>query len=349
LNDVGALFQSFLKDLEQFEAQQLDVMDEDSIRSSLDDLLRDHVGPPPTQKELDAIYDEGKERFANRMPPGFEDDSKQKDKSPFQFSNGLKIERRFGDLIVWKQAIALAKANQFDFLIFVTDDEKSDWWWKIDSSGPKTLGPRPELIEEIRRDGGVENFTIYSSESFMVAAKEYLGLDISQLSIEQIGDIQEEIRQRNVPLSESLPRAVFNWLQQVPPDEIVSENPGFPEFMVHTSTGPRGYEAQTISRRVLNGFTVDAFRRHENLTEPNQMNYILLARSAEKLVELKQIFVARKFSIPQNAIIIFGYLEFHGSSSTPTLRIDSCYDGLSKQWIPLGPEQAPEAGGPHIQ
>lgn len=343
LNDVGALFQSFLKDLEPFEAQQLDVLDEDSIRSSLDDLLKDQIGPRPTQNELDAICGEGKERFANRMPPGFEDDSKQNDKNPFQFSNGLKIERRFGDLIVWKQAIALAKANQFRFLIFVTDDEKSDWWWKIDSGGPKTLGPRPELMEEIRRDGGVENFTIYSSESFMVAAKEYLGLDISQSSIEQIGDIQQEIRQqRNVPLSKSLPKAVFNWLQQeMHPDEIVVENPGFPEFTIHTPTGTHGYEAKTISRRVLNELAADVFRRHEKLTELDQMNYILLARSADKLVELKLIFGARKFSIPENALIIFGYLQFDGSYSTPVLRIDSCYDGLRQQWI-LGSEQTPE-------
>ena len=205
LNDVGAVFQSFLKDLEPFEAQQLDVLDEDSIRSSLDDLLGGQIGPPARQQELDAICNEGKERFANRMPPGFEDDSKSKDKNPLQFSNGLKFERRFGDLIVWKQTIALAQANQFRFLIFVTDDEKSDWWRKIDSNGPKTLGPRPELVEEIRRDGGVENFTIHSSESFMIAAKEYLGLDISQSSIEQIGDIQQEIRQqRGVPLSRAI-------------------------------------------------------------------------------------------------------------------------------------------------
>lgn len=343
LNDVSSLFQSFLKDLEPFEAQQLDVLDEDSTRASLDELLKDQVGPPPTQKELDAICDEGRERFANRVPPGFEDDSKQKDKNPFHFSNGLKIERRFGDLIVWKQTIALAKTNQFRFLIFVTDDEKSDWWWKIDSSGPKTLGPRPELTEEIRRDGGVENFTIYSSESFMVAAKEHLGVDISQSSIEQIGDIQQEIRdQKGVPLSKSLPIAVSNWLKQLHSDEIVFENPGFPGFMVHTSTGKRGYEAKPISRRVLNSLTVDAFRRHENLTEPIQMNYILLARSAEKLVDLKQIFVARKFSIPKDALILFGYLVFDGSYSLPTLRMDSFYDGLSQQWILLGSEQAPE-------
>ncbi|NJM11835.1 MAG: hypothetical protein HC889_08085 [Synechococcaceae cyanobacterium SM1_2_3] len=31
-------------------------------------------------------------------------------------------------------------------IVFVTDDEKEDWWLTIESKGEKTIGPRPELL-----------------------------------------------------------------------------------------------------------------------------------------------------------------------------------------------------------
>ena len=113
------------------------------------------MGATPTQADLDAIYAEGKKRFEEKVPPGFADEKKEKSERPYHHSSGLRLERKFGDLVAWKQLIAEAHQKELASVIWVTDDEKPDWWLVVDSQGKKTIGPRPALFEEIRRDGGV--------------------------------------------------------------------------------------------------------------------------------------------------------------------------------------------------
>jgi len=90
--------------------------------------------------------------------------------------------------------IAAAKQQQIRHLVLVTDDDKPDWWWKVKSNGQKTIGPRPELIEEATRDGGVSLFYMYNSEQFIRFAKEYLGASVKAESIDQIGDVRRWLK-----------------------------------------------------------------------------------------------------------------------------------------------------------
>ena len=158
LDDVKRLFDSFNADLNALEKTQPDIIDEDETRKALDGIIGPAVGPVPEQKDLDLIYAEGKRRYDQRCPPGYDDSRKAKEDEPIYISNGLRIERQYGDLLVWKQILAVATQKHLKHLIFVTDDEKSDWWWKYESRGQKILGPRPELIEEAKRDAGVDVF-----------------------------------------------------------------------------------------------------------------------------------------------------------------------------------------------
>ena len=93
---------------------------------------------------------------------------------------GISYKRKFGDLVVWKQVIEHAKTSAIKDFIFVTDDDKDDWWWAIESQGHKRLGPRPELVEEIMREAGVERFHMYSSEQFLEFADTYLKVKVSK-------------------------------------------------------------------------------------------------------------------------------------------------------------------------
>jgi hypothetical protein len=115
------------------------------------ELFAGRVGAKPTEECLAAIRKEGEERYAKKIPPGFEDAKK-----------GADGGDKFGDLIIWKEMIEKAKAEKRP-IIFVTDDGKSDWWHIHHG---KKLGPHPHLVEEFLAATNQE-FHIYELPQFL--------------------------------------------------------------------------------------------------------------------------------------------------------------------------------------
>jgi hypothetical protein len=127
------------------------------------------VGPEPTPEELVKLHASAKDRFDNKFPPGYED---QKSK---------KVPDCYGDYIGWKQLIDIAVERNKN-IIFVTDDVKTDWW-QFESE--RTVGPRPELIEEFVRTTG-HSIWIYNSASFLHSARKYNDTPVAEKVIEEI-------------------------------------------------------------------------------------------------------------------------------------------------------------------
>ena len=150
------------------------LQENDTIRAELDRLLDGKIGLPYDASRLSEIYKEGKTRYENKIPPGYEDE-KNKD--------GLHV---YGDLIIWFQMIDKASESKKS-IIFVTDDDKEDWWEKI--SG-ETLGPRPELIQEMH-DKAQTSFHMYSTLQFMRFADKYLSQKAQPKTIEEIEEIRK--------------------------------------------------------------------------------------------------------------------------------------------------------------
>lgn len=113
------------------------------------ELFDGHVGPKPTEERLATIRKEGEERYAKKIPPGFEDAKKD-------------TGDKFGDLIIWKEMIEKAKTDERP-IIFVTDDGKSDWWYIHHG---KKVGPHPDLVEEFLAATG-QQFHIYELPQFL--------------------------------------------------------------------------------------------------------------------------------------------------------------------------------------
>jgi hypothetical protein len=208
---------------------QLQVSDEDKIRIELDQLLADKIGPPPPdQKYLDQLYAEGAERFKVMIPPGYMDQKKSGQSETTDFSyNGLNYKRQFGDLILWRQILAYAKDKKPNGIIFVTDDKKEDWWWEVEALGKKTIGPRPELVDEMLREAGTR-FTMYTSERFMQYSINYLSVSVREESIQQIRDVAEVIKQPESArqnYQELLIDAVAIWCKSAFPGEFYFESP----------------------------------------------------------------------------------------------------------------------------
>jgi hypothetical protein len=115
------------------------------------ELFAGRVGAKLTEERLAAIRKEGEERYAKKIPPGFEDAKK-----------GADAGDKFGDLIIWKELIEKAKIDKRP-IIFVTDDGKSDWWHIHHG---KKIGPHPYLVEEFLAATS-QQFHIYELPQFL--------------------------------------------------------------------------------------------------------------------------------------------------------------------------------------
>lgn len=147
-----------------------DSIRDDKILEEITKLFEGKVGYPLVEDVLRKIENEGKQRYAKKIPPGYKDATKE--------------NNEYGDLIIWKELIDKAKKEKKP-IIFVTDDKKEDWWLKAPDA--KTIGPRPELIEEFKKDSD-QSFYMYTSDSFVRAKNN----KFPESSIEDIKNVQEK-------------------------------------------------------------------------------------------------------------------------------------------------------------
>lgn len=131
------------------------------------------------EPELTAILEyikEGEFRYKNQIPPGYLD---EEGKIGFQ---------KYGDLIVWKEILTLAKSKKTN-IILVINDVKEDWWHLDDKK--KHISPRYELIKEFT-DTTNKNFWMYDISNFLHKANNYISTSIDSETIEDIKNITEE-------------------------------------------------------------------------------------------------------------------------------------------------------------
>lgn len=148
----------------------------DDVKDVLAEILVGKVGFAFSEDRLVEIVKEGEQRYAQNVPPGFEDKGKHKGSTITE-----EIRKRYGDLIIWYQVIEKAKAEQRP-VILVTGDQKPDWW--AEQSGKK-LGPLPALIEEFKSLSG-QDFYLYSYHGFLDFANKYLDQKTSESVIEEV-------------------------------------------------------------------------------------------------------------------------------------------------------------------
>lgn len=165
------------KELEKQEKTHPDFDSDDSILYSITELFENCIGEDMSKEDLRKIFDEGKNRYSEKLPPGYMDLEDKKGKG----------ERNiYGDLIIWKQLIEYTKKAKKP-IIFVTDDRKEDWWT---IEGGKTIRPREELIKEFYDLTGIR-ILIYNADNFLQFAKERKLLpEINEKTLEEIKEIR---------------------------------------------------------------------------------------------------------------------------------------------------------------
>lgn len=185
---------------------------------------------------LKNIEKEGQVRFDHRVPPGYMDADKakkpeSKKNPPTTVIRGERFQRQFADLLLWEQIIAHAEKTGSKSLIFVTDDVKEDWMWQVSN---KTVGPRPELIEEIRRRAQVEFFHIYPSGQFTKHARQHIKAPVAMDTPETISDIASTTRDVSERMSQASRVRDFTSATQermIRASEMESKAPALPDPM----------------------------------------------------------------------------------------------------------------------
>jgi hypothetical protein len=137
----------------------------------ISDLYEERVGKGFSRPELDQIEADGKQRYDDKVPPGFKDAGK---------SNG----NQYGDLILWKEILRLGSSLKKP-LIFVTDDAKEDWW-RID--GGRAQGARTELIDEYFA-ASEQRLHLYEPLQFLKYAKERTQIAVSDNSLDEVQEV----------------------------------------------------------------------------------------------------------------------------------------------------------------
>jgi predicted nucleic acid-binding protein len=173
-NSINNVFKNVNEEVNDSIEKYSTYLVEDPIYNRIVDIFSSRITEPFEEKKLNEIIKEGEERFKNKIPPGFED---EKNKS------GI---RKYGDLILWKQILQLAKEKKTP-IIFITDERKIDWWWKIKDG--RNMGPRQELVEEIYNEANVD-FHMYSSERFLSYGQELNKEKVNEKALREIQEMK---------------------------------------------------------------------------------------------------------------------------------------------------------------
>lgn len=166
------------------------------------------------------------ERFAEKMPPGFKD--------------GAKSDQGIGDYLIWRSILALGREKNSD-VIFVSADEKADWWLRSQNAA---LFPRFELIEEFGRETG---------KAFQIMRfAEFLNLEgASEDTIKEVREREAEYQAANLfPQSTRhayrAEMAVVAWLKKTHPGARVGIGPRHDNGYDLTLMTPAGLTAVIV-------------------------------------------------------------------------------------------------------
>lgn len=132
---------------------------EKDLASEIATIFDGQIGECYTQEQLNEKLKDATTRYERKIPPGYQDSKK----NGIVYYNGIEFEEKYGDLIVWNQILDRASVEKINKVVFVTDDNKGDWWYNCNN---KTIGPRAELKNEMHRVANAD-FYMLNANSFL--------------------------------------------------------------------------------------------------------------------------------------------------------------------------------------
>ena len=321
LKSLEKIQNDLCKRLDKLEEQSMNINSEDKIRDRIDALFMEKIGNEPEgQEEIDAIFCEGEKRYENKMPPGYKDSSKSSSNDNEFTYAGLTYKRQYGDLIIWKQIISYASENSVKNLIFVTNDQKVDWWWK---EYGKKFGVRPELRGEIFREAGVENFQIFNLEDFLHYANKQPNVQVTEETIKEVREISDVRHARIMhpqairQLELSIKKAVYEWLSQdFPHFDFEKNRRSQPDFIGYHDGQKFGFAVRLVQTRhlqiVMYRLREMIYRFYYMINEEGfyEITIIFVVLDEESIPELRSLIERGMLDVQENLRIIIGKAEY---------------------------------------
>lgn len=164
----------------------------DVIRDKIDDLTDGRIGPAPDdQSAIDTLNRLGKTRYQYKIGPGYDDEKDKEDK--FYAYNGINYDAQYGDYYGWSQVLAHVESNPQRPVVYVTNDAKSDFFYKVDG---KIRGPNESLITEMRNKGA-SAFLLQNIDTFLHHANTHLHANIDESTIDELANASQNTEHRN--------------------------------------------------------------------------------------------------------------------------------------------------------
>jgi len=217
-SELGKAYDDAVKAVKEFIDQQSaklhDYKSDDIVLKKLLALYDGKVGNDFSAEELFKIYQEGEIRYAGLVPPGFKDETEKR---------GKGLRHLFGDLIIWKDIIRYSKENNVD-IIFVTEDNKEDWWDKKNGNRPHL-----ELIREFRKETGGHTILMYQQKGFLDASNQKIE-DSTATEVEETSKEDDRIARENTErILETLRQQIGE--TRVPISSVVTAACSNPDWM----------------------------------------------------------------------------------------------------------------------
>lgn len=159
---------------------EYDLNKDDVIKTKITELYYNKVGEPYNEEQMKELEIDADKRLEMEIPPGYKDFNK---KNGHKFYNGVIIQNKYGDLILWKQLLDFAKDKETS-VIFLTDEQKEDWWYDVKS---KTIGPKVELLNEFTSLTKKE-FHMFSSLGFV---ERHMG-EVNPNTVSEVREVAED-------------------------------------------------------------------------------------------------------------------------------------------------------------
>ncbi|ABS39914.1 PIN-like domain-containing protein [Clostridium botulinum] len=215
--EISKIQSEVSKKLEKIQANHSDNMalngidkNSDCIEEYINELYLKCNAKRYSTMELLKIYEEGEKRYKYKIAPGFTD-AKKKDNVSSEIP-----ERKYGDLIIWKEILNLISSKDKD-IIFINNEKKSDWW--VPEIVNKNRIPTV-LKEEFQQNSANNNrFVMLTFDEFISHCGEEL--NIHPQSILEVTERISFIGDINKYFNDNLLKIIEDFIYQNSIEEVV--------------------------------------------------------------------------------------------------------------------------------
>lgn len=305
----------FLSELDKLQQSQQTLNSPDPIKDRIEQIFDGKVGAAfASQDEVDKKSKTAEARYKAKIPPGYKDDEKDKDGPDEFYHHGIIYKRKYGDFFVWSQILDHAVNCPQRKVVFITDDAKEDWWKQVDFDGPKTLGPRAELIDEATNIGKLDTFLMYKPEGFLKFANEFLATNISSETLKEVHEVSQRNKLKTfhnkfLTRSEALipETAVLQWVRSR--HQNATLNDSYPDILATDEQGITGYEVKTFNspsgQRLFEA--IERATRSIESYNLTSLNIVIVVSEYYEFDKILRNLNKYKLSLsPENLNIIFG-------------------------------------------